>query len=97
MPDLLIRSIPDETVRRLDELARRKEQSRQAYLAEMLEREVGGFDPDLVLGYFQVERGDLDAGATCPGCGQPMAEVWVGITGAMRLFGPLCRACADQQ
>lgn len=92
MPDILIRNVPDATLASLGELAHRAKVSRLEYIRLLLDDQASGLDPDLVLGFFQVQGGET---STCAECGQPLTDgAWLGVTGAYRLFGPVCTGCA---
>jgi hypothetical protein len=60
------------------------------------------FDPDIVLGFVRLERGEVDPEALCPTCENPFDDraVFIGFTaGHIRPepFGPICEDCATTE
>ena len=95
--NILIRDIPDATVRRLDDEAARRKMSRQEFLTALL---ADWAEPPIVLGWFKPQRNgeidltDTDDPAECHECGQPLDEVWIGILSNGAIHGPVCSGCA---
>ena len=93
----ILLNTPDDLLRRIDHYAASVNQSRTAVIIQTLaDRFESDIDPDVILGYVQVRNGDLEADADCDICGQPMKEVFCGVTAAGRVFGPVCQLCATQ-
>ena len=94
MPAFNVR-IEKELLTAFDEKARRAGFSREAFVKELMSREVGGFDPGIILGYIELANSELAPGDDCPECDTPFGNggVFVGFT-PVGHFGPLCRRCA---
>lgn len=86
--------LPEDLVEKLDAL-RQPGQSRQAQIVKILSEYTEDFDPGLVLGFVELVGGEIDPETECPECGQPFADtgVWLGFTGDLRAFGPVCGLC----
>jgi hypothetical protein len=94
--NILIRDVDKKTAEKLDELARQKKQTRQQFLADLLNEITDSeYDPDVVLGYIELKNGELDKETSCPGCGQDLENPFIGFDGALRPFGPVCWRCAE--
>ena len=64
-------------------------------LLDMLRSGQTANEPPLVVGWLRLDRrGELAADATCPECGQPLAEVWAGLLSNGEWTGPRCQWCA---
>jgi hypothetical protein len=93
MTDILIRNIPAETVQRLDQLANHHNKSRQEFLTELLTQAANDYDPGVIVGYLQLSGGEIQDD-DCETCGTPFAgSMWLGVTAALTLFGPICGRC----
>jgi hypothetical protein len=60
-----------------------------------MEREVGPFDPELILGYVELANSEVGPDSDCPTCLSEFGNggVFVGFT-PVGSFGPVCRRCA---
>jgi hypothetical protein len=96
MPNILIRNLTDAQIAGIDNLARQAATSRQEFLLDHIAGLVGGFDPEIVLGFIYLTGGDRPGNSECD-CGQPFSEagIYIGFTGDLRPFGPQCGFCAE--
>lgn len=96
MPNILIRGLSEAQLAGLDTLARQAGVSRQEFLFNHISELVSGFDPQIVLGFIQLHGGDHLGDSECD-CGQLFSEagVFIGFTGDLRPFGPICGFCAE--
>jgi len=87
--------LPEDLAEKLDAM-RRPGQSRQAQIVEILSEHTEDFDPGLVIGFVELRGGEIDPKAECPECGCPFGDagVWLGFTGDLKPFGPVCGLCA---
>jgi len=89
-------ALPGDLLAAIDAMAERERLTRSAYVRQLLERAVDGYDPQLMLGYWQVTGGELAADDECAGCGMPIGpRPWMSIDAAYRISGPLCASCAS--
>jgi len=88
--------VPSGLVNKLDALAHRTGASRNQYILDVLSQHVQGYDPGLILGYWQLSQSELSPDDECPECGTPFGDggIWLGITAAFEVFGPVCGECA---
>lgn len=93
--NILTRNVPDEIATRLDAIAKAQGVSRQDLVVNLLTQAANDYDPGIVLGYFQVHGGEVYEN-DCGDCGQSLESgVFVGLTAAFKMFGPLCKVCAS--
>lgn len=86
------------------EQAAREGISRSEWIVNLITDAVtrSDFDPDIVLGFVRVERGEVMPEAVCPTCENEFADraVYIGFTaGHVRPepFGPICEDCATTE
>lgn len=91
--NLLIRDVSDSLNARIDAAALAAGLSKQELLLDLLQSAYG--EPPLVVGWVQLtRRGELDADAACPVCGQPLEQVWAGLLDNGSWIAPRCQWCA---
>lgn len=97
--DILLRDVPAALVERIDAQADGAGMSRQEYLLAYLQDMFGTFSADLVLGYVRLTESEIPSDTDCPECDMPFGDtgVWLGFTGALRPFGPVCGRCATTE
>lgn len=85
----------ESLLKAFDEKARLAGFSREKFVLELMRREVGDFNPSLILGYIELSNSELDQDDDCPECNTPFGNggVFIGFT-PIGHFGPLCRRCA---
>jgi hypothetical protein len=89
-------ALPGDLLAAIDAMAERERLTRSAYVRQLLERAVDGYDPQLMIGYWQVVGGELATDDECAGCGNPIGpQPWMGIDAAYHISGPLCGSCAS--
>ena len=91
--DISLKGVPDQLAARMSELAAAQGISRHEMLLDLL---VAAYaEPPLVVGWLRLDRrGELDADAACPECGQPLTEVWAGLLSNGQWVAPRCQWCA---
>ena len=92
--DFILR-LPPGLAQTLTEAAKTRGMSRNALIANILDRA----NSDLTVGYVEVFRGGLD-GAECPECDQIMTRLFIGFTVGVigpQAFGPFCENCATTE
>lgn len=96
MPSLLIRNVSEKQIIALDEMAQKSKKSREEFLRGRITHLVAGWDPEIILGFVQLRRGDHLGDSTCE-CGQEFCEVgvFIGFTADLQTFGPVCSFCAE--
>lgn len=93
--NILIRDVPEDTARKLDEEANNSGLSRQAFLLRLLHER---YEPPAVVGWIKLDRpGDLDEESECPECGQALDWPWLAILSNGAWTGPVCSACATSE
>lgn len=93
--NILTRNVPDEIAAKLDTIAKEQSISRQDLIIRLLTQAANDYDPGIVLGFLQVHGGEVYED-DCSDCGQPLESgVFVGLTAAFKMFGPVCRVCAS--
>ena len=104
MPAFNIRNMDEEQIAGLDRLAHQAGESRQVYAANVLiehvEQHSSPYDPDLILGYFRLDRfGDLDPTSRCHECDSDFTDagVWLAVGGDFRISGISCEVCATSE
>ena len=89
-------ALPNDLLAAIDAMAATQRLSRTAFVRQVLELAVAGYNPQVMLGYWQLVGGELDADDECAGCGNPIgSQPWMGIDAAYRISGPLCASCAS--
>jgi len=88
--------MPEGLAATLNGLAQHSGASRNQYILDVLSQHVQDYDPDLILGYWQLSQSELSPDDECPECGAPFGDggIWLGITAAFEVFGPVCAECA---
>lgn len=96
MPSLLIRNVSEKQIIALNEMAQKSKKSREGFLREQISQVVVRWDPEIILGFIQLQRGDHLGDSTCE-CGQEFCEtgIWIGFTANLEPFGPVCSFCAE--
>jgi len=96
--------LPADLAALLDQAAREIGESRHGLILSILREyvEQDSFSPGVVLGYVQLDAGEIDTDADCPECSQPFGEhgIYVGFTAGITrpiAFGPVCGRCAHTE
>ena len=91
--NIQIREVTDSLNARIDAAAAAASVSKQELLLDLLTATYG--EPPLVVGWFKADRrGELNADAQCPECGQPLDQVWAGLLSNGTWVAPRCQWCA---
>lgn len=94
--DIILKGVSGALAARMSAIAAEHGISRHEMILELLADTYG--EPPVVIGWVRfARRGELDADADCPECGQPLTEVWAGLLSNGTWIAPRCRGCATNE
>ncbi len=93
---VMIRYVTPNLLARIAAAAQEAGVSQQELLLDLLTATYA--EPPAVVGWLRFDRrGDIDADAPCPACGQPLTEVWAALLTNGAWLAPRCQWCATSE